>query len=326
MTKFIYQTTISILLITLLGSCRSWYNKSFEIEVLKPAPLNIGLYPKVSVIETQGALRSMEENFAFELIKMGRSRGYDFKSKMNNGIEINKKYGRPNIVNIDENTPENEYFCSIEIINRKDEPFIKPMKIQDKIKEKIPAVRDKNGKIIENEKFVDKVIERVVDVEYIDNEVILIMTLANKNEFIIEQKEFGSNMAWERNLAPPTRDLRYEFNYREIVKNFLRLISYKYESTLTYMDNSDENQQYIIDQVKRISPKYGIDEFNRFIAKNPQSASAYYNLAVLYDVMGDYKNALFNYDKAISLNPQENDYKTVKFQCEVRKSYKDATK
>jgi tetratricopeptide (TPR) repeat protein len=81
------------------------------------------------------------------------------------------------------------------------------------------------------------------------------------------------------------------------------------------MDNDDQNQQYIIDLVKENKYETAINEFKKYITTNPQSASANYNIAVIYDFLKEYDKAIDYYNTACKYDTK---YLKVKSECEER--------
>ena len=46
-----------------------------------------------------------------------------------------------------------------------------------------------------------------------------------------------------------------------------------------------------------------IEEFNKALEINPKYANAFYNLAVVYEMLGNYYGAKETYHKVLSINP-----------------------
>ncbi|MCX6148347.1 MAG: tetratricopeptide repeat protein, partial [Candidatus Kapabacteria bacterium] len=225
-------------------------------------------------------------------------------NKINRGIELKNKNNKPQLTGIESsNDSVKPYFFSFEIVDKSDEIITKQEK--EKYKEKVSK-----GSYIEE---VEK--ERNIDVAYVKTEIIVQLTLANASKFILDQKEYKMSIDWKKQSEPTEKNQRYILVLQKIVEQFLDDVVPKIDSKRTSMDISDENLQPIIDDVKKGDTKNSIEKLKKYILDNPNSAPANYNLALIFDYLKDYSNAMLYYNKACSIDPK---YNQIKSECENR--------
>lgn len=119
--------------------------------------------------------------------------------------------------------------------------------------------------------------------------------------------------------------------YRGFVNGKMRrydLASADYKTFLTYAPTNIEARlglAYTL--VKRGKRFDALDQYNTIVEQHPDSAVAYASRACLEEDMGQYDTALFDWGKAISLSPSNNDYLLSKANLLVKMNHKsDARK
>jgi tetratricopeptide (TPR) repeat protein len=110
---------------------------------------------------------------------------------------------------------------------------------------------------------------------------------------------------------------------RSVVAKFLGDITPREVSATLRMDDDDKAQKPIIEVAKARNYPRAADEMRAYLAQNPNNPVAQYNLAVLLDAMGNYREALDLYTKAVQ-NSNKAFYAQAKAACATRLSNVEA--
>lgn len=284
-----------ILLFLVLNSCSFLKNHSFDIKSNKPAKYNIGKNPSIGIIETKGGLRSLEDVFIEQFLKSGKSSSFVVENNTGSGIKLEIVNNSAKITN---SKDLNKYFLIMEIVDKEDQEYEKDKKVTKKV----------NGKDV----------EELQKTKYLKSNVIISIIMANSKKVVFNRKEYKLTKEWEKDNAPNEKNIRYEKVIEEIASNIINDLKPATETKYTKMDNDDENQQKIIDIAKSGNIDNAITEFKNYINNNPNSASANYNIATLYDLKSERNEALKYYEAAVKLNPTNKTYSQTKSDCENR--------
>lgn len=110
---------------------------------------------------------------------------------------------------------------------------------------------------------------------------------------------------------------RYEAAVKKAVENFLQDITPRTVTRRIRLDYSDENQEPILEAARNGQVKQAATQMEDYVQEHPNSSSAYYNLAVLTDALGQYEQAIEYYNEALSLGGKDY-YTEVKASCMER--------
>jgi hypothetical protein len=91
---------------------------------------------------------------------------------------------------------------------------------------------------------------------------------------------------------------------REVVREFLQDITPRSEKVRIPLDEEDGNQRSLLDLARRGELPRAIEELKVYSERNPDNASALYNLGVMHEASGQPREALEFYDRAIALAPR----------------------
>jgi hypothetical protein len=279
---------LKVLVLPLLAVLGVGCAPQLRVNVLQPAPVNLGAARKLSVVQTEGR-RSAREVVVEELLK--QSRGANFftaQDRSEEGITV-KVMGRS--VQVAGGTgpgqSPDEVGLRIDVLNWNASPEtrIKTRTVQDKVVEK-----DKNGKDVT--KYVDRKIEEQYSV--LAAKVVLGVTAFNhRQQTYLAEREFEGRFDGDR------EEPALKAAAAQAVAHLLREITPSYVMKTIRMDDEDERQKPIIKIAEQGNVAFAIEEMEKYVKENPTRGSAQYNLAVLLDAQGRYTEALDLYNQAL---------------------------
>jgi tetratricopeptide (TPR) repeat protein len=272
---------------------------TLRVKVMEPAPVNLGAAKRLSVVQSEGR-RSAKEAVIGLIIKQARGDGYfQIADRTEEGITLKAEGRAANVSGGKEAQGADEIYARIDIQGWQAD--------KDEIEHKST---DKDG-------------NKVTTVEKIyKGEVILGVTLAHPNgKAVLAEKEFkGESLL---NADRYDKDQAIDAAAANAVYNLLREITPRPVEKDIRMDDDDKGQKEIIEIAKQGNLARAIEEMKKYIEKDANNPAAMYNLAVLLDATGAYKEALDYYTKATSNSTKEY-YMNTKAECAKRLAAQEA--
>jgi len=260
-----------------------------KVNVLKPAPVNLGAAKQLSVVESTGR-RSAREHVIAEMGRQARASGYyTFSDRSEEGITV-KVAGRTATASGGKGVGQqpNEIGMKVDVLE------------WSANSETLPAKYDSKGNLTEKEKKVFK------------GKVLLAVTAfdANGRAKLAETEYEGEPVAAE------TEEEAIKQTANTAIAKVLMSITPRYEAQMIRMDNEDKAQEPIIKVAEGGNLDQATKEMRDYLGSNKNSA-ALYNMAVLLDAQGHYQEALDLYTQAISQSSKEF-YVDMKTKCAKR--------
>jgi len=270
---------------------------SIRVNVLQPAPVNMGASKQLSVFETSGR-RSAREECVAELIRQVRADGwFTLTDRSEEGITV--KVAGQTATATGAKTPQkaDEIALKIEILN------------WDSERKDIPEQRDSKGKITQEAKtaYVGKVLLGVTAFN------------ANGKTYLAETEYAGEQTPEE------TESQAVKSAAKGAIWKLVQSITPHYVQKSIRMDGDDEGQKQILEVAKGGNLDQAGTELKAYLDKNPSNPAALYNMAVILDAQGKYQEALDLYTKAIT-NSTKDYYVQMKTECTQRLAAQEAMK
>lgn len=253
------------------------------VNVLQPAAVNLGAAKKLTLLESQGR-ESAREAVVQELKNQAQANGYfSLEDRTADGVTV-KFSGR----NVSVSSP----------------PAADAVGLRIDVTEWNADKEQEQGK--------DKKGNAVVK-EYWMGRVQLLVTAFDST---------GRTFAVEKLYRATARDDADEdasilSAARGVVRQLLDDVTPVYVQKAIQLDDEEEGQKVIIDMARNGNVPGAIDAERQLLGKSPNDANAIFNLAVLLDSQGLYKDALPLYDQAAKLRPKQL-YFDVRRECAQR--------
>ncbi len=279
---------------------------TLRVNVLQPAPVNLGAARQLSVVQSEGR-RSAREVVIEEFLKQARGGAFfTAQDRSEEGINV-RVAGRT--VQVSGGTgpgqSPDEVGLRIDVVgwDARPETRVRTRTVQDKVVEK-----DKNGK--EVTKYVDRKEEYSVNV--LAAKVVLSVTAFNaKGQAMLAETEFEGRYDGDR------EEPALKAAAAQAVTHLLRQITPSYVVKTIRMDDEDEKQKPIIKIAEQGNVGFAIEEMQKYAKENPNNGAALYNLAVLLDAAGRYQEAMDHYSQALRLKTKDY-YIDAKSECAQR--------
>jgi tetratricopeptide (TPR) repeat protein len=242
------------------------------VNVLKPAGVNFGPAKKLSVVESQGR-RSARETVIQELVNQARSASYfTVSDRSEEGITV-KVAGR-----------------NVEVSGGKGPP-----QSPDEIGLRIDVQEWSANKDTQTQRDAKGNITRTYSV-YAGKVVLGVTAFAANGKTFIAEKEYKGQFNSEN-----SEDDAINGAARQAVAMLLGDVTPSYVRQAVQLDDEDQSQKPIIEMARNGDLARATQEERAVVEKNGTSPSALYNLGVMLDAQGLYKEALEFYDRAIKL-------------------------
>jgi hypothetical protein len=263
---------------------------NIRVNVLKPAPVNLGSAKAISVVETTGR-RSAREHVVAEMIKQARSDGFfTVADRSEEGISV-KVSGRTVTASGGKGSGQraDEIGMKIDILD------------WSANSETVPEQRDDKGNVTSKEHKVWK------------GKVLLGVTAFNsQGQAYLAETEFEGQP-----VEAETEEGAIKAAANWAVQKVLRTVTPRYEQQYIRLDGDDEGQKQIIEVAKAGNLDRASTELKSYLDGNPKNPAALYNMAVLLDAQGKYQEALDLYTQAIQQSTKDF-YVDMKTKCAQR--------
>ncbi|MBN1207833.1 MAG: tetratricopeptide repeat protein [Myxococcaceae bacterium] len=282
--------SLKLLLIPLALAGMVGCSPKLRVNVLQPAPVNLGASKQLTVVESTGR-RSAREKVVGELIRQARGDGYfTVTDRSEEGISV-KVAGRNVTVSGGQGQGQapNEIGMKIDILE------------WTANSESIPEQRDAKGKVTQEAATLWK------------GKVLLGVTAfdAQGKAFLAETEYAGSSEKFK------TEEEAAAVAGATAVRNLLNMITPRYVQRDIRLDDEDEGQKPIIEVAKGGNLDRASTELKAYLETHPQNPAALYNLAAMLDAQGRYEEALELYNQAISQSTKDF-YVQMKSECAQR--------
>jgi len=268
---------------------------TIRVNVLQPAPVNLGASKQLSIFETSGR-RSAREEVVGELTRQVRADGYfTLTDRSEEGISV--KVAGQTATASGAKTPQrpDEIALKVDILN------------WDSEHQDIAEQKDKKGNITQQAKRV------------YTGKVLLGVTAFNAGgKTFLAETEFTGEPSPEDSENQAIRAAM-----QIAVRKIVGAITPHYVQKSIRLDGDDEGQKPIIEVAKGGNLDQAGKELSDYLQKNPQNPAALYNMGVIYDAQGRYQEALDLYTRAISLSTKDY-YVQMKTECSQRQAAQEA--
>jgi tetratricopeptide (TPR) repeat protein len=278
-----WKTIGQVMLVCAVTGCAP----KLYVNVLQPAEVNLGAAKKLSVMQSEGR-RSAREQVIQQMISQARSDGYfTVADRSEEGITVKVAGRSVNVTGGKAAQPAEEIGLRIDVLEWSANKDTQP-------------VKDSKGNVTGSRSVWA-------------GKVLLGVTAFNAaGKAYLAEKEYEAKQTSEKG-----EDEAIKASADAAVRRVLHDITPTYVQKAIRLDDADESQKPIIEMAKNGSVPQAIEEERGVVQKNPNSAPAVYNLAVLLDSQGQYKEALDFYGKAITLASKDF-YVTMKTECAKR--------
>jgi hypothetical protein len=256
------------------------------VNVLRPAPVNLGAVKKLGLVESQGR-QSAREEMLKELDTQLKNSGY-FTLVDRTGEKVTVTITGQQV------TPSappaaDEVALRIDVGDWNADKESQPTN-----------QKDKDGKVINKDIWKSKV-------------SILVTAYNAAGKTFLVEKEYRAAAESEE-----TEDAAVHSAAQQVVSQLLEELTPTYAQRAIVFDDVEEAQRPIIDlAVQKNDVPAAIEAEKALLAKVPNNAAGVFNLGVLLDSQGLYKEALVQYDAALKLVKKEL-YSEVRAECQQR--------
>jgi tetratricopeptide (TPR) repeat protein len=243
-----------------------------QVMVREPAPINLGVAKRLSVVQSEGR-RSSKETVIGLLLKGARADGYfQIADRTEEGITLKAVDRRSEIAGGKRAQEPDEIYLRVDIQGWE-------------------ASRDERRSTdSEGNEVVTKVVQ---------GEVVLGVTIGHPSgRAVLAEKEYRGKS--ELDASKYEKDAAIEAAARNAVAALLGDITPQSVQASLKIDDDDEAQKPIIAVAKGGNLQRAAEEMQAYLGRNPSNVIAAYNYAVLLDAQGRYSEALEHYTKAAS--------------------------
>lgn len=270
------KLVFAVLPILLMTACTSY----ITVQSRRPGAVNVGSLDTLVMLDGEGR-RSATEFVAQELPRMARESGYfRIVDKSESGITLSLAGRTATVENATEEIEENAAYLKVDVLDWSS---------------------DKSSNTSTNSKG------QQTTVTTINAQVVLAVTLAGPDgKAILAEKDYeGTSSSSSKDI---TKDDVIEAAGKNAIAQLLADITPITVKSRVRIDDSDKAQKPFIKTAEAGNFSQAVDDLKGYIGMNENSASAYYNLGVFLDAMGNYGEAMGAYDKAIELSGGSIDY------------------
>ena len=245
-----------------------------KVNVLQPAPVNLGVAKHLTVLQAEGR-RSARERVVQEFLQQARSSGYfQVTDRSEEGITV-KLVGQT-VATSGGSGPEqapDAIGLRIDVLE-----WTTSQKVQKE------DITDKKGKVTGQREVVT----------YEGKALLGVTAFSAQGKVHLAEKEYVGKQEAER------EDNALHGATRNAIAALLADITPQYVPRHIRLDGDDKAQEPIIKLAEKGNAAKAVEEMRAYLAQNPQNPVALYNLAALLDASGQYQEALDLYNKAIA--------------------------
>lgn len=256
------------------------------VNVLQPAPVNLGAAKKLSLYESQGR-ESAREELVKELVTQAQNTGY---------------------FTLTDRTAEG---LTVRITGDAVEPSAAPA--ADEIGLRIDIAEWNADKESQPTREKDKQGNPVTRDVWKSRVKLLVTVFNAAGKAYVVEKEYAATGEDEKD-----EDASILVAARDAVSRMLEDVTPTYVQKAIQLDDTEEAQRPVIDTARSGDVPKAIELEKQLLAKSPNNAAALYNLAVLMDSQGLYRDALGLYEQAIKLAETKELYKEMRSECAQR--------
>lgn len=208
-----------------------------------------------------------------------RSGGYyQVKDRSEEGIEVNVAGQTASVTGDTQGSLSNEMYMRIDVLEWDYDQ-----------NQNVKQVKDKDGNTVTKTVIVSS------------GEVVLAVTICppKGGPTVIAEREYVGKFTTEKEGFSEATVMQKAS--QNVVNQLVNDISPRTKQEHVRIDDSDPNQEGVIAAIEDGQYAQAQQWLIDYTNQNPQRASAWYNLALVTDAMGDYQTALTYYDKAIGL-------------------------
>ncbi|XXF76671.1 tetratricopeptide repeat protein [Myxococcaceae bacterium GXIMD 01537] len=275
-----------LFLVALVAGC----SPTIDVEVLQPARVNLGAGRRLTVVQTEG-LHSARGFIVDEFMRQTRERGFfQVSDRTHEGILV--KVTGSQVVVYGGTGPAQE---ADEIGVRLDVIDWDALRESRIVRETAP-----DGTIIERE-----------EVRYVADAIIAVTAFNVRGQALLAEYEYHTG------ATAPDPNQALEAAGAEAIHRLMDDITPTVKREYIRFDDEDPAQEATIEIARRGNLFVAIEDARAYVEAHPDNASAHYNLAVLLDAAGQYRDALPSYTRAIELH-RKDFYVDAKADCAAR--------
>lgn len=281
------QKICSLLMLTFAMVVGSGCSTMLNVTSWQPGDVIVGSADHIVVTDAQGR-RSARETVAILIGKQVSSAGYfTVEDLSSSGLQINVSGREATLENFEGTLKGNELFVRADVLEWTANTDL------EEYQDRVTTGSGTNKKT----RNVTKT-RRVMT-----GRVLLQITVADgKGRAVLAEREYEGTV----NVDPDSgRDAAIEQAAERAVSMFLRDITPVQVTSKVRIDSGDKGQEAIIKTAEQGGVAIAAEDMLNYIRSNPNNAAAHYNLAVFYDAMGKYPEALDMYDQATRLGGEE---------------------
>jgi tetratricopeptide (TPR) repeat protein len=266
-------------------------NPQLKVNVLQPAPVNLGSAKRLSIVQSEGR-RSAKEFVIGDFLAQARAAGYfTARDRSEEGITV-KVAGRTVAATGGAGAAQDKDEIGLRLDVLEWTANSETKKID---------VKDSKGKVTSTR-----------EVKVYTGKVLLAATAFN-----VDGKAMLAEKEYEMKAEADDEEDAIRAAARMAVGQLLHEITPRYVQRYIRMDNDDKAQEPIVKVAESGNMTKAVEEMRAYLATNPGSAPAQYNLAALLDATGSYEEALDLYTKAITTSSKDY-YIQMKAECAKR--------
>jgi tetratricopeptide (TPR) repeat protein len=263
------------LLISLLISL-SACTPHLRIQSTRPSAVNLGARPNLSIIDVNGNRRDLQESVVAALLRQRRGSALIIKDKRALGLKVTLNGQTPTFSGPEYLLKEGEHLLSVSIVD-----------VEVQTETRTETQKDAKG--------------NPQEVEYtaLVADVAITATIADADTAPLAEKEYSSKIAARDSAQGPSKLELKERALSDAVSQLLADVTPVTVTAFVALDDEDKALEPYLDLATSGQLEQAIEGLKDHLERHPSGAAAWYNLAVLYDALGRYDEALDAYDAAL---------------------------
>ncbi len=294
LSKIVYAAGIAAMAALLGTGCAA----KLAIKTMEPGPVNLGAAKHLAILDTEGR-RSAREQLIGEIISQARTAGYyTVEDRSEEGVKVNIAGRTVTLEGGEKGIEPGQMGVRFDVIEWD----------ADKDTEE-RSTRDSKGNTVTKQ------------VKVLKGRALLGVTVFDPSgKALVAEKEYEGTSSLEGDVS---KDQAIEAAAKDVVAKLLADITPHEVTRQVRLDEDDDALKPYIETAQAGNLAKAAEDMKGYLDKNPNSAPAAYNLAVLTDAMGNYDAAIQLYDKALQLGNKDY-YSEARAECAQRKAAADA--